>query len=305
MKKIFYLILFIFNITNASSIESKIIYVIENEIITNIDIKNEFKYISALNSQLKNLPKEKIFNIARESIIREKIKKVEILKNFKNLDVNEEYLDLLIKNIYNNLKINSHEEFKNYLKNYNLQIRDIEEKIKIEALWNELIIKKYNSKININIEQIKRDIKNTKSLINKNYLLSEIVFEIKDTKKLNEKYILIKKSTEDIGFKNTASIYSISDTAKIGGNIGWINERSLSKVIYENISQLKKGEISKPLIIPGGVLILKINDIKNETMKLDPEKELERIVSFKKNKQLNQYSKIYFNKIKKNQGFSE
>ena len=305
MKKIFYLILFIFNITNASSIESKIIYVIENEIITNIDIKNEFKYISALNSQLKNLPKEKIFNIARESILREKIKKVEILKNFKNLDVNEEYLDLLIKNIYNNLKINSHEEFKNYLKNYNLEIRDIEEKIKIEALWNELIVKKYNSKININIEQIKRDIKNTKSLINKNYLLSEIVFEIKDTKKLNEKYILIKKSTEDIGFKNTASIYSISDTAKIGGNIGWINERSLSKAIYENIYQLKKGEISKPLIIPGGILILKINDIKKETMKLDPEKELERMVSFKKNKQLNQYSKIYFNKVKKNQGLSE
>ena len=305
MKKIFYLILFIFNITNASSIESKIIYVIENEIITNIDIKNEFKYISALNSQLKNLPKEKIFNIARESIIREKIKKIEILKNFKNLDVNEKYLDLLIKNIYNNLKINSHEEFKNYLKNYNLEIRDIEEKVKIEALWNELIIKKYNSRININIEQIKRDIKNTKSLINKNYLLSEIVFEIKDTKKLNEKYILIKKSTEDIGFKNTASIYSISDTSKIGGNLGWINERSLSKVIYENIFQLKKGEISKPLIIPGGILILKINDIKNETMKLDPEKELERIVSFKKNKQLNQYSKIYFNKVKKNQGLSE
>ena len=305
MKKIFYLILFIFNITNASSIESKIIYVIENEIITNIDIKNEFKYISALNSQLKNLPKEKIFNIARESIIREKIKKVEVLKNFKNLDVNEEYLDLLIKNIYNNLKINSHEEFKNYLKNYNLEIRDIEEKVKIEALWNELIVKKYNSKININIEQIKKDIKNTKSLINKNYLLSEIVFEIKDTKKLNEKYILIKKSTEDIGFKNTASIYSISDTSKIGGNLGWINERSLSKVIYEKIFQLKKGEISKPLIIPGGVLILKINDIKNETMKLDPEKELERIVSFKKNKQLNQYSKIYFNKVKKNQGLSE
>ena len=305
MKKIFYLILFIFNITNASSIESKIIYVIENEIITNIDIKNEFKYISALNSQLKNLPKEKIFNIARESIIREKIKKIEILKNFKNLDVNEKYLDLLIKNIYNNLKINSHEEFKNYLKNYNLEIRDIEEKVKIEALWNELIVKKYNSKININIEQIKRDIKNTKSLINKNYLLSEIVFEIKDTKKLNEKYILIKKSTEDIGFKNTASIYSISDTSKIGGSIGWINERSLSKVVYENISQLKKGEISKPLIIPGGILILKIDDIKNETIKLDPEKELERIVNFKKNKQLNQYSKIYFNKVKKNQGLSE
>ena len=305
MKKIFYLIIFIFNCTIALSIESKIIYVIENEIITNIDIKNEFRYISALNNQLKNLPKEKIFNIARESIIREKIKKVEILKNFKNLDTNQEYLDLLIKNIYNNLKINSFDEFKNYLKKYNLEIRDIEEKVKIEALWNELIVKKYNSKININIEQIKKDIKNTKSLTNKNYLLSEIVFEIKDKKELNEKYILIKKSAEDIGFKNTASIYSVSDTSKIGGSIGWVNERSLSKSIYENISLLKIGEISQPLIIPGGVLILKINDIKNETIKLNPEMELKRIVNFKKNKQLNQYSKIYFNKIKKNHELNE
>ena len=305
MKKIFYLIIFIFNCTIALSIESKIIYVIENEIITNIDIKNEFRYISALNNQLKNLPKEKIFNIARESIIREKIKKVEILKNFKNLDTNQEYLDLLIKNIYNNLKINSFDEFKNYLKKYNLEIRDIEEKVKIEALWNELIVKKYNSKININIEQIKKDIKNTKSLTNKNYLLSEIVFEIKDKKELNEKYILIKKSAEDIGFKNTASIYSVSDTSKIGGSIGWVNERSLSKIIYENISLLKIGEISQPLIIPGGVLILKINDIKNETIKLNPEMELKRIVNFKKNKQLNQYSKIYFNKIKKNHELNE
>ena len=305
MKKIFYLIIFIFNCTIALSIESKIIYVIENEIITNIDIKNEFRYISALNNQLKNLPKEKIFNIARESIIREKVKKVEILKNFKNLDTNQEYLDLLIKNIYNNLKINSFDEFKNYLKKYNLEIRDIEEKVKIEALWNELIVKKYNSKININIEQIKKDIKNTKSLTNKNYLLSEIVFEIKDKKELNEKYILIKKSAEDIGFKNTASIYSVSDTSKIGGSIGWVNERSLSKSIYENISLLKIGEISQPLIIPGGVLILKINDIKNETIKLNPEMELKRIVNFKKNKQLNQYSKIYFNKIKKNHELNE
>ena len=305
MKKIFYIILFVFNITNASPIETKIIYVIENEVITNVDIKNEFKYISALNNQLQNLQKEKIFSIARESIIREKIKKVEILKNFKNLNVQQKYLDLLIEKIYTDLDIDSYEEFKNYLNNYNLEIKNVEQKIKIQALWNELIVKKYSSKITINIEKIKKDIENTKSLTTKNYLLSEIVFEIKDAKKLNEKYILIKKSAEDIGFNNTASIYSVSDTSTIGGSIGWVNERSLSKKIYENISLLKKGEISNPLIIPGGILILKINDIKKESIELDPKLELKKIVNFQKNKQLSQYSKIYFNKIKKNHGLNE
>tara|TARA_B100000787_G_scaffold157065_1_gene133608 strand:- start:554 stop:1471 length:918 start_codon:yes stop_codon:yes gene_type:complete len=305
MKKFFYIILFVFNITNASPIETKIIYVIENEVITNVDIKNEFKYISALNNQLQNLQKEKIFSIARESIIREKIKKVEILKNFKNLNVQQKYLDLLIEKIYTDLDIDSYEEFKNYLNNYNLEIKNVEQKIKIQALWNELIVKKYSSKITINIEKIKKDIENTKSLTTKNYLLSEIVFEIKDAKKLNEKYILIKKSAEDIGFNNTASIYSVSDTSTIGGSIGWVNERSLSKKIYENISLLKKGEISNPLIIPGGILILKINDIKKESIELDPKLELKKIVNFQKNKQLSQYSKIYFNKIKKNHGLNE
>ena len=187
MRKIFYILLFIFNINNSFAIESKIIYEIENELITNIDIKNEFKYLSALNNQLQNLEKEKIFNIAKTSIIREKIKKIEILKNFKSLNIEKKYLELRIENTYSKLGLNSYEEFKDYLINYKLDIKNIEEKIQIEALWNQLILNKYLSKISIDIDQIKKEINKTKSITTKNYLLSEIIFEIENKDELDKK----------------------------------------------------------------------------------------------------------------------
>ena len=155
MKKIF-VILFIFIATgHAQSIEVKIIHNIENEVITNIDIKNEFKYLVALNNSLKELDKEKILNISNESIIREKIKKNEISKNFKEIKLNDDYIDILLKNIYSRLNLNSINEFKVYLEEYDLTLNKIKTKITIDALWNELIIQKYNSKIAINEAEIK------------------------------------------------------------------------------------------------------------------------------------------------------
>jgi len=155
--KNYLLILFLFfTLSNAKSIESKIIHSIENEVITNIDIKNEFKYLVALNNSLKELDKETLLNISNESIIREKIKKIEILKNFKVLKLNKDYYELLVKNIYTRLNLKSINEFEIYLKNYDLKIDDIKTKITIDTLWNELIIRKYDSKININEDKIKK-----------------------------------------------------------------------------------------------------------------------------------------------------
>ena len=305
IKKILYIIIFLFSFNILMAIESKIIFKIENEIITNVDIKNEFKYLSALNNQLQNLDKEKIFNISKNSIIREKIKKIEILNNFKTLEIDQRYLKEIIENVYKRRNIKSLEEFKRYLTGFSLTLRDVEEKLKIDALWRELIIKKYASKIEINVEEIENEIKNNNYLRIKSYLLSEIIFEIKSNNELNSKYIEIKKSIEKIGFENTSSIYSISETAKIGGKIGWISEQSLNKQIKKEIISLQKGKISKPFIIPGGVLILKMNDIKEEDKDIDPKLELDKAVRYERNKQLNQYSKIYFNKIKKNLAFND
>ena len=304
IKKFLYIAIFILNFNNLLAIESKIIYKIQNEIITNIDIKNEYNFLSALNDNLQSLGKEKIFNIAKDSIIREKIKQVELIKNSIDVNVDIAYQDELIENIYRKLDLRSVDDFKEYLKKYDLNFKTVEKKVKIDALWNELIIKKYDAKVEINLEKIKNKINNKKS-VTKSYLLSEIVFEIQNKKEIKKKYSEIQKSVNEVGFKNTVSIYSISDSRKTGGNIGWVNASSLNNKIRDNILSLNINDLSSPFIMPGGVLILKIDDIKEEPKKINFDLELEKAKRYERNKQLNQYSQIYFNKTKKNLGFNE
>jgi peptidyl-prolyl cis-trans isomerase SurA len=287
----------------VQSIESKIIHNIENEVITNIDIKNEFKYLVALNNSLKELDKEILLNISNESIIREKIKKIEILKNFKVLKLNEDYYKLLLKNVYTRLNLKSINEFEIYLKNYDLKIDDIKTKITIDTLWNKLIIRKYDSKININEGKIKKEILTNSKIQSKEYQLSEIIFEVTNKEEIKKKYNQIVKSINEIGFENSAATYSFSESAKIGGDIGWINENSLNKNIKININSLKVGEITKPIILSNGILILKLINSKNSVTTINIEYELKKAINYERNRQLNQYSKIYYNKIKKNLDF--
>ena len=305
MKKKILILLFFLTFNPVLSIETKIIHTIQNEIITNIDIKNEFKYLVALNNSLKELDKEKILNISNESIIREKIKKIEISKNFKEIKINEEYLDMLLKKIYSRLNLKSIDELEIYLKNYDLEISDIKTKITIDALWNELIIQKYNSKITVNEAKIRKEILENDKVRSKEYQLSEIIFEITSKEEIQKKYDEVIKSINDIGFKNSAAIYSFSESAKIGGDIGWINENSLNNNIKKNISNLQIGELTKPIILSNGILILKLANIKNKETAIDLENELKKAINYERNRQLNQYSKIYYNKIKKNLNFDE
>jgi len=302
--KNYLLILFLFfTLSNAKSIESKIIHSIENEVITNIDIKNEFKYLVALNNSLKELDKETLLNISNESIIREKIKKIEVLKNFKVLKLNKDYYKILVKNIYTRLNLKSINEFEIYLKNYDLKIDDIKTKITIDTLWNELIIRKYDSKININESKIKKKILKNSKIRSKEYQLSEIIFEITNKEEIEKKYTQVVKSINEIGFENSAAIYSFSESAKIGGDIGWINQNSLNKNIKINIISLEVGEITQPIILSNGILILKLINTKNSETTINIENELKKAINYERNRQLNQYSKIYYNKIKKNLDF--
>ena len=303
--KNYLLILFLcFALNNAKSIESKIIHNIENEVITNIDIKNQFKYLVALNNSLKELNKEKILSISNESIIREKIKKIEISKNFKEVKLNEDYIDILLKNIYSRLNLNSINEFELYLKDYDLTLSKIKSKITIDALWNELIIKKYGTKININEDKLKNEILKNSKIQLKEYQLSEIIFEVANKQEINKKYNEVIKSVSEIGFGNSAATYSFSESSKIGGDIGWINENSLNDEIRKNINTLKIGEITKPIILSNGILILKLIDTKNSETTINVENELKKAITYERNRQLNQYSKIYYNKIKKNLEFN-
>ncbi len=290
--------------SNVKAIESKIIHNIGNEIITNIDIKREFKYLIALNNSLKKLDKEKILNISNESIIREKIKKTEIIKNFKEIKLSEDYYEILLKNIYSRLNIKSINEFEIYLKDYDLKINDIKRKITIDALWNQLIIQKYKTQISINEAEIKKEILKNSKVQSKEYQLSEIIFEVTSKEEIQKKYNEVVKSINEIGFENSASTYSFSESAKIGGDIGWINENSLNGNIKRSVDSLQIGEITKPIILSNGILVLKLINTKNLKTTIDVESEFKKAINYERNRQLNQYSKIYYNKIKKNLDFN-
>tara|TARA_B110000259_G_C13974259_1_gene386032 strand:+ start:458 stop:1375 length:918 start_codon:yes stop_codon:yes gene_type:complete len=300
MKKFLLIFFLCLVLNNAQSIEIKIIHNIQNEIITNIDLKNEFKYLVAFNKNLKELDKEIILNISNESAIREKIKTIELSKHFKKIELKDEYVNFLFKDMFELLNLKSLIEFEVYLKDYGLTLNQVKKKITIEALWNELIVKKYASQIVINEKKLKNKIKKNSNIQSKEYKLSEILYEIDNKEDLQKKYKEIIKSVDEIGFKNSASIYSVSGSSKIGGDIGWVGENSLNKKIKENIDYLKIGEISKPIILPTGILLLKMIDSKNIESNIDIKIELEKAINYERNRQLNQYSKIYYNKIKKN-----
>ena len=300
MKFIFTIFILYLNFISVHSVETKIMHKIQNEIITNVDIKNQFKYLLALNNNLKELDKEKILNISNDSIIEEKVKKIELSRNFEELKINTDYLNSLIKNTYLKLGLKSKQEFSLYLKDYDLTLDIIERKLTIDALWNQLILQKYNSQVTIDEEKIKNKVKNNKKNIIKEYKLSEIIFEVKNKNSIKTKYEEVVNSINEIGFKNSASIYSFSESSKLGGDIGWIKENLLNDNIKKNIKDLNKEQISKPIIISNGILILKVNNTRISEIEIDYELELKKMINYEKNRQLTQYSKIYFNKIKKN-----
>ena len=301
--KLIILSLFIF--LPIKAMDSSIKIRVNNEIITNIDIETEYRYLTALNNDLKKLDEATVNKLAKESIIREKIKKAELLKYY-DLDEDTEYLNEVIKNFYTMLKLKDVIEFQNYLDNYDLELEVVKEKIKIEMLWNALIGKKYKDQINIDKESLKKKIERnftTDSIYE--YDLSEIVFQVDDGESLKKKLDIIKISIDEKGFNNTANIYSKSDSSKFGGNLGWVTEKNLSKNIVQIIKDLKIGEKSEPLKITNGILILKIENKKKKKVDVDKNRLLQEAIISEKNRQFTQFSIIYYNKINLNSLVSE
>jgi len=211
-------------------------------------------------------------------------------------------LNQLIETRYLRLGFNNKNDFLSYLKSVDLKLNTIEKKLTIEALWNQIIYSKYSQKVKINKKEIKKSIEVSNKQKIKKYLLSEILFNAENNDKLKIKLIKIKESIKKVGFENTAINFSISDSSSIGGKIGWIEENLLNKNIRDELNKLNVGDLSDSIITPGGFMILKIEDInliqKEET--IDVEKKLKELIILETNKQLNQYSNIHFNKVKKN-----
>ena len=305
LKLIFFIFLNIFIIGNVFSIENKIILKIESEIITTIDIENEKNYLRTLNPNIRNIDEERLNLISKNSLIREKIKQNEILKYTDKIQLEEKFLNELVEQRYSRLNLNNKHQFLNYIKQSNIDIKTIEKKLSIEALWNQLIYQKFSNKIKIDQNKLREEIKVKFSKEEKNYLLSEILFNIDNKNNLKKKYTEIIAHIKNENFESAALIHSVSDSSGLGGKLGWIKESSLNETINSELSYLKKDDISKPIFTPNGYLILKIDEIKYIKKEYDEINELNELIKLKTNQQLNQQSIIYFNKIKKNTNINE
>lgn len=291
--------------TALSETDVAIKVIVEDEIITNYDIKKESEYLKLLNNNLQNLSEDKILLIAKNNIVNEIIKKNETKKIF-DIEKENPIINKIYENLFKRIGFQNEQEFNNaLLNNDSYTSQEIKEKLKIEVYWNDLVYLNYKDQIFINEKDLKNKLNLKKNNLIIEYFLSEIIFEKKINISFEDQINKIKESVNLIGFNNTANIYSISESSKFGGKVGWVNENSLSEIILEKIKNKKIGEISDPIQIGNNYLIIKIEDKREKENSIDEEEELKKIIEFEKNKQLNRFSNIYFNKAKQNYSINE
>ena len=294
---------FLFFSFNTHALENKILYKVNNEIITSIDLLHEVEYLALINKNLKNLNKERIFEIGMSSLLREKVKKIELRKYLSSFEVDESFYKLIEENFLKKTNFKTINELERYLINKNLEVEIIKKKLIEEALWNQLILSKYSKDIKIDKEKIKEEI--LKNNFQKEFLLSEIVFNLDKNQSLNNKLDKIRTEINLSSFSNAALIHSNSDTSKNGGNLGWIKLNSLNNKIKKIVSNIKIGMITEPIVIPGGFLILKLEDVRKTKILENIDREIELVANEIATKQLNQFSIIYYKKIEKEVSINE
>ena len=300
MKLAISILVFFFSIVVKFSLlanENRILLKVNNELITTIDILNEISYLKSINKNINNLEEKKVIEIARNSLIKDKIKKITLLPIVEKIEINDDDFKRVLISNYSNTGLTKIEEISEHLKKYDVKAQLVREKITINAIWSQFIYDKFSKNIKINVEKLKQDIQGSENQTE--YLLSEIVFDLKEKQTLNDKLNVIENAIQKNGFENTALIYSISETANSSGYIGWVNENSMNKKILDEVTKISINGITKPLVIPGGYLILKLKEKRTKKKDIDIENELKRIIQIKTNEQLNQFSNIYLNKIKK------
>ena len=293
---IFLLSISFFN--NALAKENKILVKVNNEIITSVDILNEIKYLSYVNKEFINIEKNQQIQIAKNSLIKDKIKYLEILKFKTNLNLEDENFERIMKNYFRNQNIQNLEDLEILINNKNLDMEFVREKILIDSFWKALIYEKFNRNVKIDESEIKKNILEKEK--QKEYLLSEIVFTLNKEEKFDQKLEKITNIIKKRNFTEAALNFSVSDTSSNGGDLGWIKENVLNKKIKNELKNINTGEFTSPITIPGGFLILYKKDSREIKNSLDVNDEIKSVINRKTNDQLNRFSNIYLKKLRKN-----
>ena len=292
--------LFIFTTIAYSNVDLKIKYKINDQIVTNIDLQNEKRFLIFLNPNLRNLSNTQLENISNDSYKNRKIKEIELRKyfDFEKKNLGEKYIEQFVVNS----NFNSKDELLIKLKNENLNYEDFRKNFFIDNLWREFIFGKFKSQIKINIDELKKQI-NEKETNIEELNLSEILFKKAANISLNEVKDKIYYEIDKSGFEAAASIYSISESKKFGGKLGWIKSNQISEKIY---LEIKKGNnLTQPIKTTNGYLIVKVNGRRNIKGKVNLDEELKKLINTESQKEINKLGYIYFNKIKKRTFISE
>jgi len=302
MKKIYLIFLFLFLIySQISANEQSIVlkYKVNNDLITNYDIAKEAKYLAALNTELQDIDQNQLLDIGKKSLIREKIKKYELEKYYE-INYETTAVDGYIENFKKRLGFENNSNFETYLINYETNIDEIKKKLIIELTWNKMILEFYQDSILIDEKKISETLEKTikEKKIQKSFELNEIIFSEKNNEEFLKKYKKIVIDIENLGFEKAAAIHSISGTANVGGNIGWVSQNQLTEKINNEIKNLDLGNYTKPINTAGGSIILQLKNIKNILVEdIDRELELSKIINAEKTRQLNQFSIVHFKKV--------
>jgi peptidyl-prolyl cis-trans isomerase SurA len=272
-----------------------------DEMITNYDLEQEKLYLSLINQiNINSLNKKQLDDMAKDSLIREKVK-LNVINKQKNLVIDDNFININIKQIYKKLGLNSLDELKYLINKNNLNYEEFVNKLVIELKWNQIIYSLFSNKIQIDKDKIDKKIR---LIINENkeeeFLISEIFLIGKNKKELKDKIIKVQESILEIGFNNTAIKYSSSDTSKNGGELGWVGESQISEKILGQIKITNTGNITKPIELSGGNLIIQVKNKRSTKKKIDVKQKFDEIVRAEQNYQLNNFSIYYFQKIKNN-----
>jgi peptidyl-prolyl cis-trans isomerase SurA len=304
-KIIFCFFIVIFNFLNVSYSEIHIVIKINDNIVTNYDIEKEISYLKILNKSLNSLSENQIYDLAKKSLTQEMIKKNEISKF---ININNEKFDSTpyLNNLLDSLKLDNIITLEGILKNKNsYTILEIEEKIKIQSFWNNLIFERFKDKIRINKQELLDQINSTDNKEQKEFLLSEIIFKKKNNQTVFELINEIRSSINDIGFENTANLFSITESSKLGGLIGWVSEKNLAKPIINELNKIKAGQFTNVINVDNNFLILKINETRISEIKINKDFELNKLIEIKTKNQIAKFSRMYFEKISINYFINE
>ena len=293
-----FIIFFLFQFSNVfSKISNSIVITVGNLPITYLDLVKEMRLIAIVsNNKIENSNKEQIKNIAAKSLIKRKIKEIEIEKySIKNYNKND--LKKLISQTSINLGTNE-DGLKKIMNLNNLDFQYLEHKYEVDLKWNSLIFELYKNKVVLNMGEVEEILNNTvkNTVSRKDFLLSEIEINLPN----NEMQLVIKKIMGNIemeGFENTAKKYSISQTAERGGSLGWMNEKKLSGKILENIKNLKTNEVGKPIILENSIVFLK--KMGEKVYEKDVKKLKDNIIKIEKEKKLKMFSNSHYSNLER------